>query len=416
MIDNERGVSHVAQGGVRGLAFLVPILLLAQTLGTMATSTLPVVAPKVAETYGVHSSLIGYQISLLAAAMLVSLVFGSNLSVRWGACRVTQLGLALLTMGCVIAILPHVAFVFVSAIALGLGYGLLSPSGSHLLVRFAPAKNRNLIFSFKQTGVPLGGIGAAAIAPAVAVHFGWQWALAGTAAALLLLVFLMQQGRRNWDSDRDARAKLVVNPFGGIATVWNHSTLRLLSISGGCFVIVQICISTFAVVLFAEEMQLGLIQAGIVLLASQVGGVAGRVFWGWLADVMRDCFTALSVLAAIMLGAALLCIAITPAWPLTASCVLFFVFGSTASGWTGAFLAEVARLSPRRAISSATGGSLFFVNIGKLLGPIAFANAYLIGGSYALAFGLLALPAAAGLACLLAARASVAQIAAGEAR
>ena len=50
-----------------------------------------------------------------------------------------------------------------------------------------------------------------------------------------------------------------------------------------------------------------------------------------------------------------------------------------------------------------TGGSLAFVNIGKMIGPIAFANAYLAGGSYAVAFALLALPAAAGLACMLAA-------------
>jgi hypothetical protein len=56
------------------------------------------------------------------------------------------------------------------------------------------------------------------------------------------------------------------------------------------------------------------------------------------------------------------------------------------------------------------------VNSGKLLGPIAFTNAYLLGGSYALAFTLLAIPAAAGLACLIAARASVPRGAPGEAR
>lgn len=399
-----------------GLVFLVCVLLAGQTFGTMVTSMLPAVAPKVAETYGIHSSLIGYQISLLAAAMLISLVFGGNLSVRWGGCRVTQIGLALLAAGGIIAILPHVAFVFLSAIALGLGYGLLSPSASHVLARFTPAKNRNLIFSFKQTGVPFGGIGAAVITPAVAVTFGWQWALAGTAVGLAMLMLLMQRGRSRWDDDRDPNAKVAVNPYGGIAAIWNHAALRLLSISGGCFVVVQICISTFTVVLFAEEMRLGLVEAGIVLMASQVGGVTGRVFWGWLSDVTRNCFTVLSVLAAVMLAAALLCIAITPMWPIAASCALFFVFGSTASGWNGAFLAEVARLAPRRTVSSATGGSLFFVNIGKMLGPIAFTNAYVLGGSYALAFGLLALPAAAGLACLLAVRASVPQAAADEMR
>lgn len=366
----------------------------------MATSTLPAIVPKVAETYDVSSALIGYQISLLAAAMLVSLVFGGNLSVRWGACRVTQFGLGLLIVGCVIAVLPHVAFVFLSAVALGLGYGLITPSASHLLARFTAAKNRNLVFSFKQSGVPLGGVAAAIIAPAIAVSAGWQWALVGNAVAMALLVPLLERGRARWDDDRDPLATVTVNPFGGVATIWRHPALRLLSIAGGCFVIVQICLSTFTVVLFAEEMRFGLIQAGIVLMASQLGGVFGRVFWGWLADLTRYCFAVLAALAAVMLIASLLCIAITPHWPIFLSCTLFFVLGSTASGWNGAFLAEVARQSPRRAISSATGGSLVFVNIGKMLGPIAFTNAYLTGGSYAIAFGLLALPAAAGLACV----------------
>ena len=387
-----------------GLAFLVSVLLAGQTVGSMATSLLPAVAPKVAETYGIDASLIGYQISILAAAMLVSLVFGGNLSLRWGACRVTQVGLALLIAGSIVAILPNVVFVFASAVALGLGYGLLTPSASHLLARTAPAKNRNFIFSLKQTGVPLGGVGSAVIGPSVAVSLGWQWALAGNAVVMLCLYFLLERGRWSWDADRRPDMPAVSNPFGGIAIAWNHAALRLLSIAGGCFVIVQICISTFTVVLFVEDMEMGLVQAGVVLMASQAGGVGGRVFWGWLADLTQNCFAVLAVLAGVLTAASLATIAVTPQWPLAASSALFFVLGLTASGWNGAFLAEVARLAPPGAISSATGGSLFFVNVGKMIGPIAFTNAYLLGGSYVTAFGLLSVPAAVALACLLAVR------------
>jgi predicted MFS family arabinose efflux permease len=387
-----------------GFAKLLGLLLAGQTVGTMASMMLPAVAPKIAQTYGVNSSLIGYQVSLLAAAMLVSLVFGSNLSMRWGACRVTQVGLTLTAGGCLVATAPHIGFFFLSAVGLGLGYGLLTPAASHLLMRFTPAKNRNLIFSLKQSGVPLGGIGAALITPAVAVAYGWQWALAGNALLLLLLVFILQMGRLHWDDDRQPDARFFVDPFGGIATIWNHPALRLLAVAGGCFVIVQICVSTFTVVLFADEMKLGLIQAGLVLTASQVGGVTGRIFWGWLADVAHNCFVALALLALVMLITCLMVIMITPEWPVLASSVLFFAIGSTASGWNGAFLAEVARLSPGHTVSRATGGSLAFVNLGKMMGPVFFANAYLLFSSYTLAFGLLALPAAAGLACLLAVR------------
>lgn len=385
-----------------GMALLLGTLLAAQTFGTLATMTLPAVAPKVAETHGISASLVGYQISLLAAFMLVSLMLGSRLSVRWGACRATQVALALLIAGCLTAILPHAAFVFASSIALGLGYGLLSPPASQLLARFTPPARRNIVFSLKQTGVPLGGILAASIPPVVAVSFGWQWALAGTAAVLLALIVLMQRYRLHWDDDRDPSVRLATHPFTGIAIVWRHRVLRLLSISGGSFVVVQVCLQTFTVVLFVEQIGIGLVTAGIVLMASQVGGVFGRMFWGWLADITRNCYGVLAVLAGVMMATCLLVLALGPGWPLAASCVLFFVLGSTASGWNGAFMAEVARLSPRRDISTATAGSLVFVNFGKMVGPIAFTSLYLLTGSYTLLFGLLALPAAVGLACVLA--------------
>jgi predicted MFS family arabinose efflux permease len=383
--------------------FLLGTLLAGQTVGTMATMVLPAVAPEVAADFGVSASLIGYQVSLLAGAMVVSLALGAHLALRWGACRLQQCGLALLAAGCALALLPHLAFVFASAVALGFGYGLLAPSASHLLFRFTPEARRNLVFSIKQTGVPLGGVAAATVAPPVALAFGWRWGLVLTALLLAVLIALLQTGREAWDDDRDRSAPVAVHPFAGVAAIWRDPALRLLSIAGACFVIVQICVSTFTVVLFVEEMGTGLLAAGLVLTASQLGGVTGRIFWGWVADLVRSCFVALAALACVLLASAVLVAALSPATPLALSCALFFVLGSTASGWNGAFLAEVARLCPREQVSTATGGSLVFVNLGKMLGPIAFTHAYLAGGSYAAAFVSLAVPAAAGLGCVLAA-------------
>jgi MFS family permease len=390
--------------GGRGFVFVLACMLGAQALGTMATMTLPAVAPAASASLGIPSSLIGYQISILAAAMLCSLLFGGNLSTRWGACRVTQVGLALLTVGCIIAIGPHVAFFFASAICLGLGYGLLTPASSHLLMRYTPANRRNVLFSLKQTGVPLGGIGVSIVAPAVATAFGWRWALATDALLLAALIVVLQQRRAEWDDDRNPDSPLIASPLEGIVAIWRNRALRYLSFAGAFLVVPQIGITTFTVVLFAEEMGYTLVTAGLVLTASQVAGVAGRVFWGWVADLTGNCYTTLSILCAVMITATLFCFALTPTWPLAAACALFFVIGSTATGWNGAFLAEVARVAPPKAVSRATGGSLFYVNVGKMLGPIAVANAYALSGSYSTAFGLLSVVTAAALVCLLTAR------------
>jgi predicted MFS family arabinose efflux permease len=383
--------------------FMLGVLLAGQTVGTMGTTMIPAVAPKVAETYGISSALVGYQISLLALAMIVALAFGARFNRRWGSTRMQQIGLTLIGSGGLVAILPHVAFFFLASIPLGLGYGMLTPSASNLLIRFTPEARRNLIFSLKQTGVPLGGIGAALITPAVAIAFGWQWAIAINALTLYALVLVMQRARPYWDDDREPGAKFGGNPFSSVMVIWRHPALRLLSLSGGFFVIVQFGISTFTVILFNEQLGWGLIEAGIVLTASQVGGVSGRMFWGWMADRMGDAFAALLILGVVMVISSLLCILLKPDSSMIAACALFFVMGSTASGWNGAFLAEVARLVPRDTISTATGGSLVYVNSGKAVGPIVFANVALLTGDYAMTFALLALPAAAGLWCLWAA-------------
>ncbi len=380
--------------------FLMGVLLGGQTIGTMGTTMIPAVAPKVAESYGIPSALVGYQISFLAVAMIVALAFGSKLNRRWGSTRMQQIGLGLVATGGLIAILPHVAFFFLASIALGLGYGSLTPSASNLLLRFTPEARRNLIFSMKQTGVPLGGIGAALITPAVAVSFGWQWAILCNSLALYILVMVLQRARPHWDTDRDPQAPIGGNPFSGVVDIWRHPALRMLSLSGGCFVVVQFGITTFTVILFNEELGWGLIEAGIVLTASQVGGVAGRLFWGWMADRLGNAFAALIVLGVVLVLSSALCFALTPSWSMVAACALFFVMGSTASGWNGAFLAEIARIAPREQISPLTGGSLVYVNSGKAIGPIACANVFLLTGDYTITFGLLAVPAAAGLWCV----------------
>jgi hypothetical protein len=91
-------------------------------------------------------------------------------------------------------------------------------------------------------------------------------------------------------------------------------------------------------------------------------------------------------------------------WPQPLVYVLFFVLGATASGWNGVFLGEVARVAPPGQVSPATGGALFFVNVGSVAAPVVFATAFAWFGRYSAAFALLALPAFIAFICLRYAR------------
>ena len=387
---------------------LVAILTVAHTIGTISVLTLAAIAPVAAKAYGVPVYTIGYQASLIALGIIVALVFGGNLSLRWGATRVNQAGLLLVSLGAAGLSIPSLATIVPASLSIGIGYGAMTPSASHILIRFTPAHRRNVVFSFKQSGVPLGGAIAALLMPVIAVTAGWQWALRLVSLAALVMALVMERWRMHWDDDREPATPLAANPLRAVAIIWQRRRLRLLALAGAGIVASQICMQSYTVAMFVEELQVPLVEAGWILTVAQGGGVCGRLFWGWYADARRDALRVLAWLAAALVFATLGIGTLALGWPQPLVYLLFFVMGATASGWNGVFLGEVARVAPPGQVSPATGGALFFVNVGSVAAPIVFATAFSVFGRYSAAFALLVVPAIIAFICLRRARQTVA--------
>src|SRR5688500_12723202 len=147
----------------------------------------------------------------------------------------------------------------------------------------------------------------------------------------------------------------------------------------------QRCVITFTVVYLVAERGYSLIDAGVMLSMLHVGGICGRLVWGWIADHYSSTGVLL-VIAAISIAATFGLIVLDDAWPRAATYALFFVFGSAALGWNGVLHAETARLSPPGMASIIAGGSTFFVFGGVLIGPAVFAATYGVSGSYSASF------------------------------
>jgi MFS family permease len=387
---------------------LVAILTAAHTIGTISVLTLAAIAPVAAKAYGVPVYTIGYQASLIALGIIVALVFGGNLSLRWGATRVNQAGLLLVSLGAAGLSIPSLATIVPASVSIGIGYGAMTPSASHILIRFTPAHRRNVVFSFKQSGVPLGGAIAALLMPVIAVTAGWQWALWLVSVAALVMALTMERWRVRWDDDREPATPLAANPLRAVAIIWQRRRLRLLAFAGAGIVASQICMQSYTVAMFVEELRVPLVEAGWILTVAQAGGVCGRLFWGWYADARRNALLVLAWLAATLVFATLGVGTLAFGWPRPLVYALFFLLGATASGWNGVFLGEVARVAPPGQVSPATGGALFFVNVGSVAAPILFATAFSSFGRYSAAFALLVLPAIIAFVCLRRARQSAA--------
>ena len=380
---------------------LVLALTAGHTAASMALLLLPAVAPAVARDYGVDASLIGYQISIVAGGLLAALLLVGNLSRRLGGCRTNQLGHALVLAGLVLMALPSVVFLVPGSLAIGFGFGLLAPSASYLLTRFTPAERRNFVFSLQQTSVPLGGMLAASLAPLIAVTAGWRWSLALNACLLAAMIVMLQRGRQRWDDDRDPTAPAGNrNPFAGFVANWRDRRLRLLSIAGGAFCWAQFCVASYTVVTCVEALGMSLVVAGTVLTVVQLGNAVGRVVVGWLADWLKSAPRVLAWMAWTMLACSLASIWLTSSWPTLAVYVLFALQGMASGAWAGILLAEFGHLAPKGQVSTVISGALVFVNLGKFMGPIAFAATYALTHRYGAAFASVAIPAVVALGCL----------------
>jgi MFS family permease len=375
-------------------------------LGTAALSILPTLAPAVARSYGIPAVWIGYQFSLVAFFLTLSLLFLGNASRRWGPLRVIQCGVALNGIALLLALLPSLPALVLASVCMGVGYGVIMPANSHLMMRFTPRAKLNLVFSIQQTGIPLGAILAASGAPAVAVVHGWQTAVAALALLVFVLALLLGPQRRRWDDDRDPTAAPFRRPFAGLRIVVSHPRLRNLSASGFCFSGAQFCLGTYLVVALVEQLGYGLVQAGMILSLTQLTGVVCRVCCGVAADRSGDSVGVLTWLTLGMTAAGFASLGLSAEWPPVLVCLLFAAQGAAAIGWPGTYLAEVGRLSPADQVSAATSGSLLFTNAGKTLAPLAFAAVQARTGSYGIAFGLIGILGLIGTVALVNARRS----------
>lgn len=369
------------------------ITLAIQAMVSMALLTLPSMAPRVAQALAISPAYLGLYIALAyLGAMTASLAAGAAVA-RYGAIRVSQAGLLLCAAGLALCALPSFAAMAVGAVLIGMGYGPVTPASSHLLARTTPAHRISLVFSIKQTGVPVGGALAGAIVPSLELAAGWQQALLAVAAANVVCAIVAQSLRTEFDADRDPSRRLAAGNFlQPVRLVLAHPALRMLAGCSFIFSIVQLSLTTYLVTYLTDSLAYGLVAAGALLSVSQVGAVLGRVGFGYASDRWLGARRMLAMLAAVM-ALSTLATALLPAHaPGLLVMAVLFVFGASALGWNGVYLAEVARQAPAGMAGVATGGTLAITFFGVMLGPPLFGGVAGLFGSYRAGFGALAVP------------------------
>jgi MFS family permease len=387
--------------GLRSLAFPIAVTLAIQTLVALAVYSAPVMAPVAGpRDFGVSAAWIGYYIALVYLGSMLGSVAAGGLVARYGPLRVSQLGLASCLIGLALgASSSSLCVVALGAFFVGLGYGPTTPASSQILVRATPPSLIAITFSLKQTGVPLGGAIAGALVPTLILLFGWRWAAVAIGLACFAFALAIQPARKRYDVDLNKAAPISFrSAFAPLGLVFRDRRLGEMAIVSFIFGGVQITLVAYLVIFLTEAFAMTLVLAGLVMAVSQVASVIGRVLWGVVADRLLSRRVMLGLLGVGMGLSALVTIFANPSWPLPLLFIYAAVFGATAVGWNGVFLAEVARIAPSGQTSQYTGGCMFFTFMGVVVSPPLFSQALSLGGSYAGAYALFGVPAlAAGL-------------------
>ena len=364
------------------------VTLAVQIQASLVVFTPPILAPVAQVDVGVSAASVWLIIALIDLSSVPSALLSGLLISRLGAIRVSQLCVLCASFGVVLMSTGDVFIIVLGALVVGLGYGAVTPSSSTVLADQAPTNMRSLIFSIKQTGVPIGGAIAGALVPYLMYSFGWKEAaiivgLIGVAVIFFAQFIQKKVDRISLNAPTEMQSLSLLEP---LRLVFSNGKLRELAISSFVFSGMQMSLGSYLVVMLTERAQLTVSVAGSALSIAMIAGAIARLFWGVLADYGFSPRSVLGFLGLLMgISAAAMCL-VHPTFSVMLIYIFSFFFGASAVGWNGVYIAEVARIaSPGRA-GAATGASLAMTYSGVVLLPTLFWLIHVLTESYTLGF------------------------------
>lgn len=376
-------------------------MLLVQVVVSLTLVAASVLAPAVAPTLGLAPERIGLYAAVAYLTAMLSGLRAGHWVARIGSLRLSQVALLACAGGALLAAaspaLGTAGALLGAAFLIGIGYGLVNPAAAAVLTHHAPTTSRGLFFSIKQTGVPIGVAMAGLLMPLGLSLLGWRATAVGLAALCAVLILAL------WPLVRRLEPPPAAPPADGALVllwrVWLTPDLRRLSLASLAYAMTQQTFVTFLVSLLNLQLGWTLAAAAGVLAASQFVSTAARIGFGALADRWMAPARLLVGLGVAMSASCLALAALSPAMPAMLVVAAALVCAATAMGWNGVFFAELANRVAREDMARVSGATQFFTFTGGMLGPLLFGESIRAGGSYALAYAVLALiPAAAAFA------------------
>ncbi len=356
-------------------AFTALVILTAiQVATSFAATAVMTISPLLATGLGISSKWIGlYTAVLYAAAAWSSIHFGNRVH-RLGAFQVSRLCLALCAGAMLLIGSGQLMAVLAGSILMGLGYGGITPASSFFLSQSGPVRNRSLLFSIRQSGVPAGAALAAVMVPPLTEHLGilWAFVLPGIVGLVAAAAFTESSPT---DHAVDAPHKTTAG-----ASVWSllssHPPIRILAIVAFVFSGLQVTTIAMLVPYLHDFQAMSIERAAVLLTVFNLVGVVFRLAWGRCVDRGVPALQMLGLSG--LLGALGFVIMAWSAFAAATTLLLYVAaaaLGMAVVAWNGVLFSEIAAIVPREKVGQATGLCVFAGFIGVVLLPTVLTQA-----------------------------------------
>lgn len=341
---------------------MVATALAATTSGYLAVFLVGGLAVQISADLGFGVARLGIMATVFFGASAASSIPAGWLAERLGTRRAVMFAAALSALSlAAVATVGRSWGVLVMCLAVaGISNGTSQPAVNLLLARGIASARQGLVFGIKQSAVPAASLLGGAAVPVVGLTIGWQWAFA-LAALLPLMVMVLVP---------DVGAPVKRAPGAGLRVGDAPArALVALAIAAGLGTAAASTLGTFLVTA-AVDRGVAESPAGVLLAIASGFGVAGRVFFGWRADLGggRHLLPVGRMMLAGAVGFAVLSFAPSLPW-LAVGAALGFGAGW---GWNGVLTFAVVRTNPM-APAYATGVTQAGLYVGGMCGPVLFA-------------------------------------------
>lgn len=350
------------------------IALISQGIGTLA--------PFLVVGLGLSKTQVGFAGGAVNVGMILTALLAGRAVDMWGEKKVLVVG-GITTGGAIL--LTSFSNSFPTLIALlmftGLWAATSTPAGSKAIMTWFPFSQRAIALGIRQTGVPLGGLVAALIIPPIAIHYGWQMAMVTMGAVAIFGAAVCQVTYRDYPIEVGSTKVKKVSQ-------WTHllrnKNIWLVGLTGMTFVAAQFIIVTYLVLYLHDKTGQSVALASLFLALVHFGGMAGRIFWGYISDsfFLGKRKPVLGLIGIIAAGMSLVMLFLSPTTPLWIVGLTTWIFGFTAVGWNGIFITMLSEIAGKDQAGTAVGMGLTLLQLGVLMFPPAFGLLVDLSGSY----------------------------------